>query len=177
MNYFDSDPIKYIEICDKSRDHSKDRKGANVDLCRHYGVSRWWAAFHAHVRAIQANPLPACTLALLCYAIGGTGSLEKQVEMEEDACCKLWPGGCSLMGKCFLLQVRRTLVSCFCHVDSPRRRSARSYECNRSALVLCLIFCGEIYAWSGIAFHIRCECWKLHFEKNSRGTLKYAFQK
>lgn len=38
------------------------------------------AAFHA--RTIQAN---LCPRALLCYAIGGTGSLEKQVEIEEDA--------------------------------------------------------------------------------------------
>lgn len=127
MHYFDSDSIRYVDIRDNRAIDSKDRKGANVGLvlCRHRGVPRRWAAFHAHVRAIQANPLPACTLALLCYAIGGTGSLEKQAERwRRTACCKLWPGGCSLMGKCFLLQVRRTLVSrlsCFCHVDSPRR--------------------------------------------------------
>lgn len=90
----------------------------------------------------------------LCYVMQSAerGSLEKQAEMEEDARCKLWPGGCGLMGKCFLLQVRRTLVSCSRHVDSPQRRSARSYECNRSALVSRLILCGEIYARSAIAF-------------------------
>lgn len=33
------------------------------------------------------------------------------------------------------------LVSCYHHVDSPRRRSARSYERNRSAPVSCSTLC------------------------------------
>lgn len=64
-------------------------------------------------------------LAQLCYAIVGTGSLGKQAEMEEDARCKLWMGGCGLMGKCFLLQVRRTLATLILHDDdSPEATSA-----------------------------------------------------
>lgn len=81
------------------------------------------AAFYAH--AIQANPYPHVLAVRLAYATVGMGSLEKQAEMAEDARCKLWPGGCSLMGKCFLLQVRRTFVLVSCsrpHDDDPRSK-------------------------------------------------------
>lgn len=112
-------------------DYSKGRKGAKKYLTWNCVTF----AFHAYIRAIQAIPLLARAFSL-CYVMQSAErwSLEKQAEMEKDARCKLWPGGCGLMGKCFLLQVRRTLFSWLSrHVDSPRWLSARSYECNRSA--------------------------------------------
>ena len=42
------------------------------------------AAFHAHVYALFKR-IFARTFSLLCYATGGTRSLEKQAEIEEDA--------------------------------------------------------------------------------------------
>lgn len=89
------------------------------------GLTMRLATFHVHVCTIQAN---LCPRALLCYAIGGTGSLEKQVE--RGCTCKLWLGGCSLMGKCFLLQVRRTLalISRYRHDDSLHTQSKNRYR-------------------------------------------------
>lgn len=106
-------------------------------------------AFHAHVRAIQANPLPARSRSvMLCNRRNGepweTGRDGGGREMQIMA-GRMWSNG-----KMFSVAGKKDSR----HVDSPRRRSARSYECNRSALVSCLILCGEIYARSGIAFYL-----------------------
>lgn len=69
-------------------------------------------------------------------------SLEKETELKEDVDANYGPGGCSLMGKCFLLQVRRLCVSRSFATTTTRPELRAQSKRTVSRLTLC----GEIYA-------------------------------
>jgi len=117
-------------------------------------VPRWDRPHFTHTHALFKR-IFARALSLLRYATDGTKEPWETGWDGGGRKCKLWPGGCSLMGKCFLLQVRRTLVlvSLYRHVDSPWRWSAR--RAASTMKVSCSIYCDKIYARFKVALYLR----------------------
>jgi len=76
--------VASIRLLDRSIIETRSKEKRKEGSRRYHDPAMRSSVFCAHARAIEANPRPRA-LAAPRYATGGTASLEKQAEIEEDA--------------------------------------------------------------------------------------------